>query len=286
MTWHVDTDTLARYLGSRVSDARAASVEAHLLACATCRRVVARHARTESRAENPHENSWQRILDAVDRPRTSIVERIMTKGGVPQHVARLVAAAPSLRQAWWLAGTGLLAFAAFVAQLGSGTAGTVGFVVGAPLVPVVGVALSYGWTGEPAREVAFVAPYPPFRLVLLRTAAVLGSWLPIAGLLALALPGPGVVAVLWLVPALALCAVSLALATIVDPARAAAVLTLVWIAGAAVTIREPRGLPADELLMRFAAFRPEGQAALGAVAVLALFVTLARRSAFDVWRRP
>jgi hypothetical protein len=199
-------------------------------------------------------------------------------------VARLVAATPALRQAWLLAGTAMLAVAVLIAQFRSGTVGTVMFVVTAPVVPLIGVALSYGSHGEPAGEVAVVAPYRSFRLVVLRAVVVLVSWLPVAAILALALPTYPAAAVLWFLPALALCSLTLAASTFVDPLPAAAVLVVGWLIAAGLAVRGPRWWPAAELLEQFVAFRPAGQVLLAGVAVAAVVVTLARRTAFDIWR--
>jgi hypothetical protein len=120
-----------------------------------------------------------------------------------------------------VAGTALLVFAVLIAHTGSGTVGTVMFVVTAPVVPLIGVGLSYGSRGEPAGEVAVAAPYRLFRLVVLRALVVLISWLPAAAILALALPTHPAAAVLWFTPALALCSLTLAASTFVEPLPAA-----------------------------------------------------------------
>lgn len=284
MSWHADIDSLDGYFGNRLSEAHAASVEAHLLACEACREALALRASEERRATSRHEDSWDRILEQVDRPRLTVVERLLIWWRVPPATARLVAAAPALRQAWLLAGTALLTVAVLVAHIGPGAVGTLMFVVTAPVVPLIGVALSYGAGGEPAGEVAVVAPYGSFRLVLLRTLVVLGSSLPAAALLALALPNHPVAAVLWFIPALAMCSLTLAASTFVEPLPVAGALVLAWLTAAALDIGDPRWWPAAELLEQFVAFRPAGQALLAGVALGALMVVVVRRSAFDSWR--
>jgi hypothetical protein len=281
MSRHADIDSLDRYLDDRLGEAQAASVEAHVLACAECRDLLARRARVGPSAVRRHEDSWEQILEGVDQPRLTVLERLLAGCRVPRPAARLVAAAPALRQAWLIAGLGLLGVAVLTAHLGSGTVGTVTFVVTAPVVPLVGVALSYGSRGEPAGEVATVAPYRYFRLVVLRTLVVLASWLPAAVILALALPGRGMTALLWFIPALALCALTLAASTFVDPAPAAVVLAVAWLTTAGLAVRGPRRTPAGELLGQFVAFRPAGQILLAGLAVAAVLVTVARRSTFD-----
>jgi len=283
MTQHADIDSIDRYLDDRLGEAEAAVVEAHVLACVECREVVARRAHVEPTTVGRHEDSWERILEEVDQPTLTVSERLLTLSRVPRPVARLVAAAPALRQAWLIAGMGLLGVAVLTAHLASGAVGTVTFVVTAPVVPLVGVALSYGSRGEPTGEVATVAPYRSFRLVVLRTLVVLASWFPAALILALALPGRGTTALLWFVPALALCALTLAASTFVDPAPAAAVLGVAWLTAAGLAVRGPRWMPASELLEQFLAFRPAGQILLAGLAVTGVLITVARRSTFDTW---
>jgi hypothetical protein len=283
MSWHADVDSLDGYFGNRLSEAHAASVEAHLLACGACREALALRAGEERPTASRHENSWDRILEQVDQPRLTVVERLLIWWRVPPATARLVAAAPVLRQAWLLAGTALLAVAVLVAHIGPGAVGTLMFAVTAPVVPLIGVALSYGSRGEPAGEVAVVAPYGSFRLVLLRTLVVLGSSLPAAAILALTLPNHPVAAVLWFIPALAMCSLTLAASTFVEPLPVASALVLAWLTAAALDIGDPRWWPAAELLDRFVAFRPAGQALLAGVALGALVVVVVRRSAFDSW---
>jgi hypothetical protein len=77
---------------------------------------------------------------------------------------------------------------------------------------------------------------------------------------------------------------TLAASTFVDPLPAAAVLVVGWLIAAGLAVRGPRWWPAAELLEQFVAFRPAGQVLLAGVAVAAVVVTLARRTAFDIWR--
>jgi Putative zinc-finger len=284
MSWHADVDSLNRYLADQLSEAHAGSVEAHLLACEVCRHELSRRAHRKPTTVTRHEESWERILEGLDQTRLTSLERVLVGCRVPPSVARLVAAAPVLRQAWLLGGTAMLAFAVLIAQFKSGTVGTVLFVVTAPVVPLIVIGLSYGARGEPAGEVAVVAPYRSFQLVVLRAVVVLMTWLPVAGILALALPSYPVAALLWFLPALALCSLTLAVSTFVDPLPAAAALVVTWLTAAGLAVRGPRSWPAAELLGQFIAFQPAGQALLGAVTVAAVVVTVVRRTAFDTWR--
>lgn len=283
MSWHAEVESLDRYLDDRLSAAHAASVEAHLLACPTCRDALGRRAQTGTRALERHRDTWDRIAEGVDRPQLTALERLLGRVGVRYSVVRLAVGAPALRQAWWLAGFALLALAVVAAHVGSGTIGTVTFVVTAPIVPLLGVALSYGAHGEPAGEVATVAPYSVFRLVVVRTLVVLLSFVPVAALLALALPTHPTASLLWFVPALALCGLTLAASTFVDPFPAAGILAACWLTAAGLTVRGPRWMPAGQMLDQFVAFRPAGQLMLAVLALAGLLVAVVRRSAFDTW---
>lgn len=277
MSWHVDDPILLReYLDRRLPEAPAASIETHLMSCPDCRQRLARTA-----AAPRHERTWQRLTEAVDEAPASRLEAAL-QAVLPSAVVRLVAAAPSLRRSWWNSGTSLLVLALLASWLGTGALGTALFVVSAPLVPLAGVALAYSASDDLVGDVARATPYPRFRVLLLRTGAVAVTTLPVAGLLSFALPAGVRPATLWLAPAVALCALALAFSARFDTGRVAAVLTVLWLAGSWPSLRRPRAdLSIDDLLERSVVFRPAGQAALLAIAALALTVAVVHRTAFE-----
>ena len=63
------------------------------------------------------------------------------------------------------------------------------FLIVAPLIPVAGVAASFGGDADPAHELVTVTPYSSLQLLLLRTFGVLTTSVPVTVLLGLALPG-------------------------------------------------------------------------------------------------
>jgi hypothetical protein len=203
MTWHVDPAQARGYADGTVTGARAASVEAHLLACGSCRSLVARAAPAARLAQ-----VWDVVQERVDAPRPLWLEWLLTKLGVRPDEARLMAAAPTLRGSWVVAVGLVLGFAAVAA--GSEEKTTLLFLVVAPLVPVLGVAGAYGPGVDPTYDLTRAAPYPAARLLLLRALLVLAASVPLTLAWALVV-GDGWEAIAWLLPALALVGVTLVL---------------------------------------------------------------------------
>ena len=77
MTWHASTELIDGYLDDRLDSARAASLEQHLLTCETCRRSLA-----EATPTDDLDLMWADVIDAVDRPRPLVVERVLGWLGV------------------------------------------------------------------------------------------------------------------------------------------------------------------------------------------------------------
>ena len=220
--WHLDDDTLRRYVERTDSLAEGASVEQHLLSCEQCRARV-----------NPAVDVidlaavWDRMRDAVEVPRPSVFERLLRGAGLPAHEARLVAVASAFRGVWLTGVAAVLAFAALAAAVGHAR-GLWFFLAVAPLAPCLVVASSYDPWLDPALEPELVTPYPALRLILLRTIAVLALALPAVLLLGLVVPGETAFA--WLLPAVGFVAVVLAASTWVSPLRSAIAVSSVWLA--------------------------------------------------------
>jgi hypothetical protein len=217
---------------------------------------------------------WNRVTASVDEPSRPAVERALVSLGVREHVARLVAATPSLSGAWVLAVAVCLAFAVVAANTGSW--GSTVFLALAPLLPVAGVAVAYGPWLDPVYELSLAAPVSNFTLLLLRASATLGSTVLLAAAAALALPGPWWVAAAWLLPAFALTLATLALGSYVPQAVAACLVGLAWI----VVVGPTPALAED----RLAAFRLGGQATSVAVGLVAAIVLARRRDTFEQGR--
>jgi hypothetical protein len=273
--WHVEPEILARYSAGEVDDARAFSLESHLLACERCRAALAA---TGGEDRERLDRSWTRITEMLDAPRPGVVERGLVWFGVREHVARLLAATPSLRVSWFAAEAIALGFAVIAANAsasrGRGTeAVLLVFLVMAALIPVAGVAVAYGRGIDPTYEVGLASPMRSFGLLLIRAAAVLGTSTVLAGAAALALPGPDWTAAAWLLPSLGLTLACLALATRVRPLVAAGSVAFTWILVAA-SVSYGR---ADRLIV----FRGQGQFAFVFVIAVSAWVLARRRDAFD-----
>jgi hypothetical protein len=197
----------------------------------------------------------------------------------------LWAAGPAVRGAW-LPAVLLVAVGAVVLAYGAGFAGARPLLLAvAPVVPVAGVALSYGAHADPLHEIAAATPSAGLRLLLTRTAAVLGVSLPlltVAGLLLPASGAPGAAA--WLLPGLTLTLASLALAGYVGCRTATAVTGGGWLCA---VLAPALATPGDRLTARLAqqlSTYLDGtptQTAWAAVAVLSAVALTTRRPAYD-----
>jgi hypothetical protein len=231
-SWHAGPDLLERYAASTLDEARAASIEAHVMRCARCREALA-HAEATLSLGEPLARIWNGVEARSDPIRRGVAEHLLVRAGVAEHVARLLAATRSLRLSWLAANALALAFA--VAAAYAGTPGLMLFLTVAPLVPLAGVSAAYGPGVDPAYEVGVAAPMRSFRLLLVRSTAVLVASMALAGLASLALPRLDWSAAAWLLPSLGLTLASLALSTYIGPVRAAAGVTGVWVVAVLVT---------------------------------------------------
>lgn len=269
-TWHADDRTLSTYANAPtgVDNVTAASIEAHLLRCEQCRvrlAAMADHAGLD--------DSWQAIVDVIDQPRRGPVERLLG-WFVPDGVARVVAATAALRAAWLVAVTAVVAAAVAAARVADTDAP---FVLLAPLVPLAGIAASFGAAPEPAGEAALAAPVHGAGLLLRRAAAVLASSGAILLAGTIALPDLDWRTIAWVLPAVGLTATALALSTWVSPSAATGAAGAVWVAvvQAAVILDGATGAVEESPL-----FGPPGQLAYLAVTGVTAIALNARRSHF------
>lgn len=266
MSWHVQEPTIDAYLAGRIDDAAAFSLEAHVLACADCRDAVS--ARADS---DRQERIWANVRSAIERPREGLAERALLGIGVRSDTARLLATTPTLRGSWLAAVAATLAFAVVASRAIGGS--PLPFLALAPLVPLAGVAVTFGRPADPAWEVGLSTPTGGFTLMLIRSTAVLAVSVFLAGLAAVALPGAGWSAVAWLLPALALTVLSLAASsTGLSTTTAAGLVAGAWLALLTVTRLSDRPL---------AAFGPGAQVAFAAIAAVAAVIVFSRHTSFE-----
>ncbi|WP_049570880.1 zf-HC2 domain-containing protein [Nonomuraea sp. SBT364] len=272
---HASDRLIAGYArGDGLADDELWALEAHLEACSHCRDRLAGAPAPEVAALV--ESVWGAL-----RPRL---------GGIaPAPPRRRLGWATPWRTRWgsvWAArwATPVLApwvlmtvlVTAFGALLGRLSLGDVSLVLlVAPVLPVAGVAVSWGRGLDPAHEVVAATPRAGLGLLARRTAAVLAVELAVVlpALLAAGWAGGATVA-LWLLPCLAFTAGTLLLGGFVGMVRAAMALAGVW----AVVIMAPTAL----LSRTSFALQPDSLPVWGALAALGIAGVVARRSAYTL----
>jgi hypothetical protein len=265
MSWHIDEATLTHYILGATSSAVAASAEAHFTACADCR------ARLSPAVDTARLDAiWGEVADRVDLNSLPWFERLLCRVGVREDTARLLAATPSLRSSWLAALLIAVLFAVFAAD--SSPRGLFVFLTLAPMLPVAGVAASYGRDADPAYELAVASPYSLLRLMLIRSLAVVGVTMTLTGIGGLLLADSGWTAAAWLLPALALSVTTLALSTRVTPVWAGASVLMSWLAFVVLTTQVT-----DD---RLAVFGAAGQLAALALATIASLALVRQRGTF------
>lgn len=222
-TWHVSPALVEQYASGRLDYAAEASIEGHLTACASCREDVTRYAPAPDVTE-----LWEGIRADIAVPPEPWLVRQLRRLGLPDADAVVLSASPALRLPWILAVFGALVFTV-AAAIVDARRGELLYLVVAPLLPALGVAAAYDST-DPIRDIVDTTPFSKFRVTLLRTAVVAAASIPAALLLGLAIPDIGPMAFAWLLPALALTLVSLALLTWLTARVTAAVVGVGWVA--------------------------------------------------------
>ncbi|GAB3708506.1 zf-HC2 domain-containing protein [Nocardiopsis oceani] len=262
MSWHLTHHQLQRYATRTADDVTAMSVEAHLMHCADCRdRMPADEAWLE--------RSWANLRDLVDQPHRGPLERLLSAVGLRENTAKLLAATPQLYRGWLVATVAVLAMALTIAH--ELPQGSLLFSFTAPIVPLAGVALAYGRAVDPAYSLTAVTPLAGYRLLLLRTCAVLVPALTLCTVAALMMPSAATLwgAVFWLLPALAMVAGCLALNRWMSLAAAAGTIGGGWVLSLGL-------LSAADSLDPLLLFVPAAQAIWAAVLALLAVAVLTR----------
>ncbi|MDP9342763.1 MAG: adenylate/guanylate cyclase domain-containing protein [Actinomycetota bacterium] len=215
-----------------------------------------------------------RTAGEADQGRRGLVEAVLVRVGVPDHVARLLAATPSLRVSWFGATAVALGFSILAAY---GRKDPLMFLVVAPLLPLGGVAAAFGPGVDPTYEVGLACPARTSRLLLIRATAVLAATSVLAGIASLALPRLDWTAAAWVLPSLGLTIATLALTTVMRPLWAVGTVAFLWVTG--VVASETLSSVPD------AAFRGPGQVAFFAVVVVAAPLFAKRREHLEMESR-
>lgn len=278
MTWHIPHSVLDDYRSGRLHDSDAWSVEAHLTSCEYCRDALAVAIAEDPVAASALSGGWaeleERLPSKQGNPRA---------GSVWRELVVLAAAGPAARLAWLASCTVVLVIAAVLGMNDITTLPWVGMV--APVLPVLGVAASYGSGLDDTYEVITSTPGGGFRLLLIRSAVVLAVTTPLA-LVAGVVTGKGS-PVPWLLASLSLTLATLALGSVIGVARAAVASGLVWL----IVIgnwsdpnpgKRPGGM--GEAITRdvdIFVLTPDAIPIWLAVAAVAAFVVIVRRQAYD-----
>ena len=235
-TWHTDEDLLGAYLAGRLDALRGRLGRA-------APRGLRRLPREGRPARRPPDLAlaWAGVQAAVERPAQPLFMRLARRLGLSEPTSVLltaygVAADRLAESAAW----SRWASPSLPPNCPHGKIWP--FLLVAPLVPVIGVAASYGPSTDPLETLIVTSPYgrdPTDPGPRTRGADHLSA--RSRCLLGLMLPGPLWIAAAWLGPALAMIPVLLAVASFVGPRAAAGVLALSW---SAVVLASTRRLPA------------------------------------------
>jgi hypothetical protein len=281
--WHLDAAELERYGQGLLQGPTLWSAEAHLVACPACRDLLAISTTTATASSTATATAaaaidqiWQRLDTELDCPRPGVVEWVLLRVGVPEHLARLLAATPTLRLSWLAAVSVTFGLGVGADWLSRSVSASLILLALVPLIAVAGVAAAFGPQVDPTYEIGLVAPFDTFRLMLLRASAVLTMTVLLAGVAAVAAPDMGLRTAAWLAPALLLTGLSLALSSMLGPISAATVAGGSWL----LVLVTTSWLPAGSSLL----FDPPAQTTMAVAAVLAAIAVTATRWRFDTSR--
>ena len=218
--------------------------------------------------------NFDAISVELDAPKRGRIERLMGFFGLPEHVTRLMAATPVLRRSWYVAATLVLFFGILAADPTRDNSSVLVFLAMAPLVPVLGVGLAYGPGIDPAHDMTVATPLSGFRLLLLRAIAVMATSVVFGGVASLIWSSEyGLRIIAWLLPALALTTITLALTAFMPTRAAAGVTAAGWLLVVIVVARTATD---------FTMFGGPAQLVYLLLASTGGAVMVAKRHAFDV----
>ncbi|MBV2356515.1 zf-HC2 domain-containing protein [Streptomyces sp. J2-1] len=292
---HALAAQVAAYADGSLPESDAWPLERHLESCGACAASVSEAVRASGTAPRLADVRAAVLAEVTGRaagtaaaPVPYAAPRATATPAPPlSRLARLLwAVGPAVRGAWLL---GVLSAAVGAAGLwyGGGVPGARALLLAvAPVVPVAGVALSYGAHADPLHEITASTPSGGLRLALVRTVAVLAVSIPLLTGTGLLLPASGApAAAAWLLPALALSLATLALASFTGCRTAGAVTGGGWLLAvtAPVPLTSGENGPATRLAEQLARCLdgPGTQGAWATAAALSAVVLTLRRTAYD-----
>ncbi|MER7184171.1 zf-HC2 domain-containing protein, partial [Streptomyces hyaluromycini] len=199
--WHASEDLTLRYADGSLPEADAWSLEKHLETCTNCATRVSTAVRNTP-AGVVLDEVRDLILTAApltqgargsDMCGSAAWARATPTGRhLTTHLKpTLWSLGPALRGTWLLALLTVVVGALLLNRAAGYEATRTLLLTLAPVIPVAGVALSYGPHADPLHEITAATPSGGLRLALTRTAAVLGLSLPALTLTGAALPASG-----------------------------------------------------------------------------------------------
>lgn len=270
--WHAPPELLTRFAAGpgTVDGTTAASLEAHLVRCADCRRGLAG---AVDRAMITA--SWDAIAERIDQPRRPL--RRSTGALQASLASPALIAASAMLAATLLVGVGVAAAVE--------PAWSVALLVAvAPLGPVAAAVVAFWPATDPAGSLSVATPLAGGRLPFLR-ALFATAVSTLAGLSSSVLtPLGSFEAVVWLLPGLAFAAIVIAAATWVDPVRLAVGLGAAWWTVCALWARGHRAGAVVDAANDVAPHALPIAVTCITVILLASIVTLSRRDAQPNWR--
>ncbi|MER5685202.1 zf-HC2 domain-containing protein [Streptomyces sp. NPDC002205] len=301
--WHVGARLAQRYASGTAAETEAWSLEKHVEACEGCAARVSAAVRGQGAAAAVVDEVRAAVVAAAGQTDRAEAARGSTRvpasppPSAPRHyrapllAPALRAAGPALRGPW-LASVLLMAAAAVALAYGarSGTGAVAGLparqllLLIAPVLPLAGVGVAYGRHADPVYELAASTPSGGLRLLLIRTAAVLGLSVPLLTAAGAVLPAsagaPGAVA--WLLPAVAMTLAALALGSYTGCRTGASSVTAAW---ALAVVVPSAGAPLGPEALADGAARylagPFAQSGWAAGALLCAALLAVRRRSFD-----
>lgn len=228
---HLDEALLTDWAVDALPDLAAWTVEEHLVGCAICRDRLGEVDTPVADAELA--GIYARVATVIAAPDVSVVERALQAVGVSESTARLLMLTRSFTFAWLasvaVVTAGMLILGTQLEAAGARWDGLGLFLAVAPIVPLAGVAMSFGAHTDPTHELLRAAPMSAVHLLVVRTAAVLATTVVPMVVASAVAPEVGLPALAAVLPSCAVVAVALGLSPTVSAPAALTVTLGGWV---------------------------------------------------------